>query len=174
MKLFALTAIVFFAFSTAFAQSGDSSAPATKEDIEHYLNVMHAHEMMAQMADSMSKPMHEMVHQQYLKDKDKLPADFEDRMNKMMDAMFKEMPWDQMLDAEVPIYQKHLTKGDVNALIAFYSSPTGQKMMRELPEIMSETMESIIPLIQKEVENIRGRLEQEFAQALNAPEKKNN
>lgn len=174
MKHLAVASILLFAFSTAFAQSGDSNAPATKEDIENYLNVMHAHEMMEQTAGSMSKPMHEMVHQQYMKDKDKLPADFEDRMNKIMDSMFKEMPWDQMLDAEVPIYQKHFTKGDVNALIAFYSSPTGQKMMRELPQIMGETMESIMPLIQKQMESIQGRLEQEFAQALNTPEKKSN
>ena len=174
MKFFGLAVILCFAFSTAFAQSGDSNAPATREDIENYLQVMHAHEMMAQMAESMSKPVHEMVHQQYLKDKDKLPADFEDRINKMMDSMFKEMPWEQMLEAEVPIYQKHLTKGDVNALIAFYSSPTGQKMMRELPEIMSETMQSIVPLIQKQLESIQGRVEQEFAQALNSREKKNN
>jgi hypothetical protein len=174
MKLFAFASILCLTFSTAFAQSGDSNAPATREDIQSYLNVMHAHEMMAQMADSMSKPMHEMIHQQYIKDKDKLPADFEERMNKIMDSMFKEMPWDQMLGAEVPIYQKHFTKGDVNALIAFYSSPTGQKMMRELPEIMSETMQSIMPMIQGQVEGIRVRVEQEFAQALNGREQKTN
>ena len=174
MKLSTLTLILCFALSTAFAQSADPNAPATKEDIENYLNVMHAHEMMAQMTESMSKPMHEMVHQQYTKDKDKLPADFEDRMNKMMDAMFRDMPWDQMLEAEVPVYERHFTKGDVNALVAFYSSPTGQKMMRELPAIMSETMESIMPLIQKQVETIRERVEQDFAQALNDSGKKNN
>jgi hypothetical protein len=79
-----------------------------------------------------------------------------------------------MLDAEVPIYEKHFTKGDVNALIAFYSSPTGQKMMRELPEIMSETMQSIMPMIQGQVEGIRVRVEQEFAQAFNGREQKTN
>ena len=160
--------------STAFAQSGDSNVPATREDIQRYLNVMHAHDMMKQMTESMSKPMHQMVHQQYLKDKDKLPADFEDRMNKTMDSMFKEMPWDQMLDAEVPVYQRHFTKGDVDTLVAFYSSPTGQKLLRELPAIMSESMESMMPLIQKQVEGIRERVEQEFAQALNNTEKKSN
>ena len=171
MRVFAVGVILFLACSTAFSQPSDPNAPATKEDVENYLQVTHIRETMLQMADAMSKPMHKMVHEQYLKDKDKLPADFEDRMNKMMDGMFKDMPWNEMLDAEIPVYQKHFTKGDVQALIVFYSSPTGQKMMRELPAIMSETMESIMPMIQKQVESIRARLEQEFAQALQESDK---
>src|SRR5436305_14615695 len=89
MKLFAFASILCFTFSTAFAQSGDLNAPATREDIQNYLNVMHAHEMMAKMADSMSKPMHEMIHQKYIKDKDKLNADFEERININMESMYK-------------------------------------------------------------------------------------
>src|SRR5205823_10575086 len=81
MKLFAFASILCFTFPTAFPQPGDSNAPATREDIQNHLNAMHAHEMMVQMADSMSKPRHEMTHQQYRKEKDKQPPDFEERMN---------------------------------------------------------------------------------------------
>ena len=69
---------------------------------------------------------------------------------------------------------KNISQSDVNALIALYSSPTGQKMIRELPEIMSETMQSIMPMIQGQVKGIRVRVEQEFAQALNGREQKTN
>lgn len=174
MKTFFIGLILFSTCTALFAQPGDPNAPATKEDVENYLKVTHIRETMLQMADAMSKPMQKVVHEQYLKDKDKLPADFEERMNRLMDGMFKDMPWDEMLDAEIPVYQKHFTKGDVQALIVFYSSPTGQKMMRELPAIMSETMESIMPMIQKQVEGIRTRVEQEFAQALQDSDKKAN
>lgn len=174
MKVLAVGLLVLVALSTAFAQTDEANAPATREDIQKYLDVTHIRETMMQMGDAMSKPMHKMVHEQYLKDKDKLPADFEDRMNRLMDGMFKDMPWNELLEAEIPVYQKHFTKGDVQALVVFYSSPTGQKMMRELPQIMSETMESIMPLIQKQVENIRARVEQEFAQALQDSDKKAN
>ena len=90
--------------STGFAQQNDDS-PATKEDIQRYMEVMHSHELMQQMADSMSKQMREMLHQQFLKDKDKLPPDFEDRMNKLMGDMFRDMPWDEMMQAMIPAYQ---------------------------------------------------------------------
>src|SRR5215470_12134902 len=100
--------------TSGLAQQSSDNAPATKEDIQRYLDVMHSHDMMKQMVDAMTKPMHQMVHDQFMKDKDKLPPDFEARMNKMMDDMFQEMPWDEMMKAMIPAYQKHLTRGDVN------------------------------------------------------------
>ncbi len=66
-----------------------------------------------------------------MKNKDKLPLDFEARMNKQMDDRMKNMPFDEMLDAMVPSYQKHFTKGDMEALVTFYSSATGQKVLRK-------------------------------------------
>lgn len=143
-----------------------SDAPATKEDIQKYLDVMHSREMMAKMVDAMSAPMHKMFHEQFLKDKDKLPPDFEDRMAKMMDDSMKSFPWDEMLDSMVPVYQKHFTKGDVNALIAFYSTPTGQKLLRDMPAIMQEAMENMMPLMQKQMDAMNARMRQEVAQMM--------
>jgi hypothetical protein len=60
----------------------------------------------------------------------------------MFDGLFKEMPIDEMVDAIVPIYQKHLTKVDLAAVTAFYSSPSGQKILKEMPAIMSEAMQA--------------------------------
>jgi len=160
--------------TSGLAQQGTANAPATREDIERYLSAIHSHDMMNQMAAAMSKPIHQMVHDEYLKDKDKLPADFEDRTNKMTDDMFKEMPFDEMMQAMVPVYQKHFTKGDIDALVAFYSSPTGQKTLRELPAIMSEAMESAIPIMQKYMETMKQRIDEETAKALKESEKRSN
>ena len=144
------------------AQQNPADTPASKEDVEKYLQVMNSRDMMTKMADAMSKPIHEMIHQQYLKDKDKLPPDFEARMNKRMDEMFKNFPWDEILDSMVPVYQKHFTKGDMDTFVAFYSTPTGQKMLRELPAITAETMQTMMPLLQKNLESMNRNLEQEI------------
>src|SRR5258708_21506341 len=90
----ALAASLVFVIS-GLAQQSTADAPATKEDVQKYLEVMHSREMMAQMVEAMSKPMHQMIHEQYRKDKDKLPADFEARLNKMMDDSMKAFPWDE-------------------------------------------------------------------------------
>jgi hypothetical protein len=145
------------------AQQNAANAPASKEDVERYLQVMHSREMIAKMVDSMSKPMHDMIHQQYLKNQDKLPPDFEARMNKKTDEMLKSFPWDDLMDSMVPVYQKHFTKGDIDALVTFYGTPTGQKILRELPEITAEAMQHMMPLIQKSIENTNKGLQDDIA-----------
>ncbi len=165
MRRLALVLILGFVSAVGtHAQQSPKDAAATKEDIEKYFNVMHSREMMTKIVDAMSKPMHQMAHEQYLKNRDKLPADFEARMNKTMDDMMKSFPWDEMLDAMVPVYQKHLTKGDVDALLTFYGTPTGQKLLRDMPAITQEAMESMMPLLRKHMDAMAGRVQQEIAQ----------
>ncbi len=167
MKRFLLAIAVCLAFTHAgAAQQSSADAPATKEDIQKYLDVMHAREMMAQMIEAMSKPMHQMIHEQYLKEKDRLPADFEARMNKMTDDTMKGFPWEEMLQSMVPVYQKHMTKGDIDAVVAFYSSPTGQKLLREMPAVMAEAMEAAMPIILKHVDAMTERVQQQVAEML--------
>src|ERR1700688_2859769 len=173
MKRSLLTAILCLITGwTCTAQQNAADAPATKEDVQRYLQIMHSREMVAKMADAMSKPMHQMVHEQYLKDKDKLPADFEARMNKMMDDMLKSFPWDEMLDAMVPVYQKHLTKGDVNALVAFYSTATGQKLIKEMPQITAEAMQEMLPLMRKSMDAMTQRMQEEIAAMVRESDRK--
>ena len=170
MRRILLAAVLGFCMPwLVFAQQtpqNASDAPATKEDIQKYLDVMHSREMMAKMVDAMSAPMHKMLHEQFLKGKDKLPPDFEDRMTRMFDDQMKSFPWDEMLESMVPVYQKHLTKGDVNALIAFYTTPTGQKLLRDMPAIMQEAMQNMMPLMQKQMDAINARVQQEVAQMM--------
>jgi uncharacterized protein len=174
MKRFLISLTVCAAFAASVMAQDAPSAPATKEDVERYLTTINSRDMLNQMMAAMAKPMHQMVHEQYLKDKDKLPADFEERTNKSMDEMFKNFPWDEMMQAMVPVYQKHLTKGDVDALVAFYSSPTGAKMLREMPAIMGEAMQSMMPIMKKYMATVKERVDQETAEALKESEKKAN
>jgi hypothetical protein len=140
------------------AQTSVADSPATREDVERYLQVVHSHDMAKKMVLAMSQGMHQMLHQQYLKHKDNLPADYESKMTAMMDDMFEDMPWDEMMQAMAPVYQKHFTSGDIDSLIAFYSSPTGEKMLREMPSIMTEAMQSMTPIMMKYMETVQQRL----------------
>jgi len=127
--------------------------------------------MMKQMMEQMSKPMHQMVHDQFEKDRDKLPPDFESHLNKIMDDMLNDLPLDELMQSMVPVYQKHFTKGDIDVLIAFYSAPTGQKMLREMPAIMAEAMQAEIPIMQKEMKAITERVQDEITKSLHEPQR---
>lgn len=56
-------------------------------------------------------------------------------------------PIDEMIADVIPLYQRHLTRSDVDALITFYSSPPGQHLLNAEPEIMSEFGAIETPLI---------------------------
>jgi len=119
--------------------------------------------MVTKIVDAMSKPMHDMIHQQYLKNQDKLPPDFEARINKRTDEMLKSFPWNDLIDSMVPVYQKHFTKGDIDALVTFYGTTTGQKVLRELPAISAESMQQMMPMLQKSIENTQKDLQEDIA-----------
>lgn len=163
--LVALTLLLAFAAGAA-AQQPSANTLASKAEVERLFQVMHLHKTVLKMAKAMSGPMHKMVHEQYLKDKEKckLPADYEARLNKIMDESMKNVPYNQMIQTMVPIYQKHFTKADIDALTAFYSGPTGQKFMREMPAIGAESMQAMMPIMVKHNAALMKRIKEEAAQ----------
>ncbi|HYL93769.1 MAG TPA: DUF2059 domain-containing protein [Alphaproteobacteria bacterium] len=72
--------------------------------------------------------------------------EMEETVNGIMDDTMKAMPIEEMLDVLVPVYQRHFTKTDVDAITLFYSSPTGQKFLREQPQMIQESMQAMAPL----------------------------
>jgi hypothetical protein len=170
MKHFLVGIFLCLSFAcNGLAQDTTADAPATKEDVQRYFQAKHSREMMQTMLDAMAKPMHQMTHDRYLKDKDKLPADFETKMNKRTDDLMKDMPFDEMMQAMVPAYQKHFTKGEMDALVSFYSSPTGQKLIREMPAIMGEAMAAMMPIMRQHMDAATQRLQQEADEMLKKP-----
>jgi hypothetical protein len=174
MRRFLIAIILSLAFSwNCVAQQVDANtdAPASKEDVERYLQAINYRDMLNKMIDAMSTPMHQMVHEQYMKDKDRLPSDFEAQTNQRVDAMIKDMPWDDMTQAMVPSYQKHFSKGDLETLTAFYTSPTGEKVLREMPAIMAESMRTMTPIMQKHMEAVNRKVQQQIAGMLKQSQK---
>ncbi len=170
MKRFLVAAILCVSFAySGLAQDTGANAPASKEDVERYLQAVHSHDMMQKIMETMAKSMQQMTHERYLKDKDKLPPDFEARTNKMMNDMMKDMPFDEMMQAMVPTYQKHFTKGDIDALVAFYTSPTGQKLLRETPAITGEAMTAMMPILRQHMDAMSRRLQQQTDEMMKKP-----
>ena len=167
-----LLACLLFA-SISFAQQNDANAPASKADVERFLDAMHSRDMTKSMMNAMTVQMHKMVHEQVLKQPN-LPADSEERLNKLTDSVYKEMPVDELIDVMIPVYQKHFTKGDMDALVAFYSSPTGEKMVKEMPAIMSESMQAASGILQEMMAKMTQRVNDEIAQMQKSDDGKSN
>jgi uncharacterized protein len=164
MKRFVLSFLAFLLVaSVSFAQQSPADAPASKEDIEKYLAVMHTRDMMKTMMDAMSKQIHQIVNEQLKKQPGITPED-QERAAKLTDDTLKNMPIDDILNAMIPVYQRHFTKANIDDLLAFYSTPTGQKIVRELPAITTEAMQAATPIAQKMMADTAQRVEEQIAQ----------
>jgi hypothetical protein len=122
-------------------QNNDSDIP-DKAEVLKFLDLMHARAQMVQVLDGMAKQMRIGAEEGFKRQVPDATPEQLAKVDKMCDTILGSMPVDEMMDAVVPIYQKHLTKTDLAAITAFYSSPAGQKILKELPAIMSEAMQA--------------------------------
>ncbi len=83
-----------------------------------------------------------------------------------VDDVFRDVALDDLIQDLVPVYQRHLTRSDVRAMIAFYSSPPGQKIVREQPKMLKESMEVAGASQQKRMEALLAKLEVRMEQLI--------
>jgi hypothetical protein len=165
MRRIILMAALCLALSApGLAQKSDTD-PATREDIILYLRTMHSHDMLRKMMEVQSQSMQTLMHDQLLQEKGSIPADFDARMKKAMADLVEGMPIDDVIQAMIPAYQKHFTRGDIQAMNTFYSSPVGQKVLGELPVVTQEGMQAAMPIMSKYLTEWQGRLQQELEKA---------
>jgi hypothetical protein len=146
----------------SLAQTPD--APATREDILKLFDTMKIHDQMRLVMDSVLKQQRAMIHEAIRRHQPNVREDELKHLDQFMTDIMKDMPVNELLDDMIPVYQKHLNKGDVGAMDAFYSSPTGQKLLREMPAMTAESMQAANPHMQAMMEKVMNRVEQEAQQ----------
>ena len=143
-----LIAIACLAFAApCLAQNSDE--PASKDDVILYLRTMHSHDLVKKMMDVQVASMEQLFRDQIRKEKGSVPPEFDRFFRKEMNDLVKGMPLDEITNAMIPAYQKHFTKADIAAMNAFYSSPVGQKVLDEVPEVMREGSQAAMPIMSK-------------------------
>jgi hypothetical protein len=154
-KAFAvLSLFLLFSFGLgAYAQQPGSGDRPSREQILKLMEVLHSRDQVTKLMDVMRSQtgavVHEALKKQNLKLSDTQMADVEKALRAHFDARFTKMPLDQMLNAMVPVYEKHLTKSEVNAMAQFYLSPAGQSFLNKMPVIASESMQAMQPVVLK-------------------------
>ncbi len=131
-------------------------AAASREEVIKMLDALHTKDMMKTMMTQMGAQAKAMARRNFPKVSPEQLAE----MDRMMDESFRDLPMDEMLDNMIPIYQKHFTKQDIVSMVAFYNSATGQKMLREMPAMMQESMQANMAVMEKRMEATQKRIEQ--------------
>ena len=146
--------LVLFLVPALAQQTSSSDAPATREDIEKLFTAMHIREQMSSMMQIMAKQQKQMVQETLKKKMPDIRQKDLDRIEAMMDQTMKDIDVNGMIDDMIPVYERHLSKTDVAAMSAFYQTPTGQKVLREQPQMTAEAMQAMQPRMEKMMASI--------------------
>ena len=85
-------------------------------------------------------------------------------MDKFMARVFDIYTPDEMISDMAGIYQKHLSRSDVDGMIAFYSTPAGQHMVAMTPVIMQEYMPMVMQRMQERMKPLTDEMSKEMEQ----------
>src|SRR5215469_14079814 len=96
----------------------------------------------------------------------------DDLMSSTITEITGSFPIDEMLDTMVPVYQRHLSKSDLEAVIAFYSSPVGQKLLREQPQMVQESMQAMAPIQQRMIRDMLDKVQARIMNSIEEERKK--
>jgi uncharacterized protein len=146
----------------AVAQTTVSIAPdaASKEDVKKLFDVMASRQQMADMLQKVFAQMRTLNREEIKKRHPDITEAELARMDRESEDLMKNFPLDAMLGDMIPVYQRHFTKTEIDALTAFYSSPVGQKFLQEIPAVTAETMRVVYPRLQAEIDAVLKRAEE--------------
>jgi uncharacterized protein len=139
----------------AHQTAGDTPAP---EQVMKLLDLLQLRKNMTVMLDGMKQVMKEGAEQGFRERVPNPTPQQLEALNAMMEDMLADMPLDEMIAAIVPIYQRHLSRSDIEELIRFYSSPVGQKLVREQGPMLRESMEAGAQIQQKRMNQILDKI----------------
>jgi hypothetical protein len=181
-------ALVSLGVAQALAQQpGASLAPATavppdqqptKEQLAKLFELMRVREQLASMTKMMPALMQQQMQTQFKqmqKDHPELSPITEEQqrasakvMGKYMERVMNLIATDDMVADMATVYQRHLTRSDVDGMIVFYSSPAGQHMLDMMPVIMQEYMPMVMQQMQGRIKPLTDEMTKEMGEAISS------
>lgn len=190
-KLKSVSAIIALALAAVMPQSMNaqqaaqtpSSIPAdrqpTRQQLAKLFEVMRLRQQMESLMKTMPAMMQQQIQAQYKEMAAKMPggnhltpeqqAAFDKFLDKYMEKAMNLYPVSELIDDMSTIYQRHLSREDVDAFIAFYSSPAGQHLLDEQPAIMKEYMPLVMSRMQDRSKNLTDEMMHEMENMMKQP-----
>jgi len=173
----------------AYAVGGDGKmqeekqAPAiapenqpTAEQIAKLFEVMRIRQQMQSMRQMVPAMVQQQVQSALKQTEEGLPGGrnltpeqherMQQVMNKYVGKAMDLYPTEEMLTDMTAIYQKHLSKDDVDGLIAFYSSGAGQHLLDAQPVIAQEYMPMVMGKVSQRSQEMMKEMMKDMAEAV--------
>jgi uncharacterized protein len=110
--------------------------PQKEADIRQLLQIMGTERTMTQVMADMETNIRPLLTRS-------IPAgEYRERLIELFFEKFhSKIDMQELIGLAIPVYDKYLSDSDIKALIDFYSTPLGQKVINVLPNIISESGE---------------------------------
>jgi hypothetical protein len=164
IAIFSLT----FSLSLPLAalESAQAAASAvdqsTRDEVVRFMELMQVRSQMMTIMNASEGQQKRIAEQSFKQTHPNATPQQLQRTDQMIDTTMKEMTSggmiDEMIDAIVPIYQRHFSKADLDAILAFYTSPVGQKMQNENPAIAQESMQAVGDIVSKRLPELTQKM----------------
>jgi len=136
------------------------AAPPTQSQIDELLKVTRVRESIANMLPHLQASHQQMI-QQLMAGRE-LSEQQQQQLDKMMATAMKTvaelLSWEQLQPLYRDLYAQTFDAEEVQAMIDFYASPTGQSMVQKMPLLMQNAMQAVqerlIPFLQELQHNI--------------------
>ena len=112
--------------------------PSKKENVEELLVLMNADSIIDNIYSQMNQMIQGMDKQLGVKPSER--ELFEKYTEKMFSIIKSEMNWEKMKGPMIDLYLKHYSDKEIQDMLAFYKSESGQSMIKKMPAIIKDSM----------------------------------
>jgi hypothetical protein len=149
------------------ALPSDAATPEQIQKLFELLKVRETTETLMHVALQQAKENGmEMIRESIPDQTPEEQKNFSDMMDRLTGKLNHNINLDEMFAAMIPVYQKHLTKTDIDSIVAFYASPTGQHFLQEQPKIVQESTEALAPIQKRLMQQLMSDMKDEVQKAV--------
>ena len=155
------------AFAALLASLGVQAAPASQESVETLLLATKVESTMEAMYSGMEQMMRQGM-KQAVQGKALSPEQqriFDAVPAKFVAVMREEMSWQKMKPQYVQLYRDTFEQEEIDGLLAFYASPTGQAFVNKMPIVLQKSMALSQSLMQAIIPKMTAAMKDAMAEA---------
>jgi uncharacterized protein len=133
------------------------NVPPTEDSVRHLLELMQVHRTMDEAMSTMDEYLQKAMEQARQTQGPALNARQQQIIDQfrtdMVSAVKDQLAWSNVEPEYVSVYVKTFSQKEINDMITFYSSPSGQSVANKLPlvsrQMGADIHERMLPLVQK-------------------------
>lgn len=176
--------IAIFVLALAVVPCARADEASKRAKVEELITVMHMDRMMDQMME-MVKSQAEQAMQQapgansLTSEQKQIVADYQ---AKTLQIVIDTLGWKSLEPEFVTLYTENFTEEEIDGMVTFYKSPTGQAVLNKMPQLMTAAMQlaqsrmvDVQPKLKALTEDLTKQLEATMPKSQeSAPETKKN